>query len=240
MANTTKAERVTIQLGEIPLNVYQLPDGSYRLSGRNITEAVGQHANTLQRILDIASLEVLPDAERISAGKSGAPFWAVPPRFAVKYWARIAFTKSNTKAYSLLSAIPSEHSLGISVESCSKIISGEASRVEKAKSLEVSKGKKTPERQVEFALSKEHPGCKRQVRTPVGIIDLLTPSEIIEVKTAKDWKGALGQVLVYGTQYPSHQKRIHLFGRVDGNTQLLIEQECARFDVVVTWSNDED
>ena len=74
-----------------------------------------------------------------------------------------------------------------------------------------------------------------EVTTPSGRIDLLTDIEIIEVKRVADWKGALGQILVYSAFYPEHQKRIHLFGRRDELTKIAgIEVACLNFDVVVT------
>jgi DNA-binding MarR family transcriptional regulator len=76
-------------------------------------------------------------------------------------------------------------------------------------------------------------GGNAEVKTPVGRIDLLTDTEIIEVKSIGEWKGALGQLLIYSLHYPNHQKRIHLFGKnIDG---LAAIAEIARtFDVTVT------
>lgn len=72
-----------------------------------------------------------------------------------------------------------------------------------------------------------------EVSTPVGFIDLLTETEIIEVKNIKDWKSALGQILTYSAYYPNHKKRIHLFGE---NLDKLpdIESACLPFNVIVT------
>lgn len=78
-------------------------------------------------------------------------------------------------------------------------------------------------------------GGLTEVITPVGKIDLLTPTEIIEVKAFKDWKAALGQVLVYSAFYPEHQKRIHLFGTAAELKRLAdIQTACLGFDVLVT------
>ena len=55
-------------------------------------------------------------------------------------------------------------------------------------------------------------GGLTEVTTPAGRVDLLAEAEIIEVKAVKDWKAALGQVLIYSGFYPQHQKRLHLFG----------------------------
>lgn len=76
-------------------------------------------------------------------------------------------------------------------------------------------------------------GGLTEVTTPSGRIDLLTETEIIEVKNIKDWKAALGQILVYSAFYPDHKKRIHLFGQnIDNLTDL--ELYCLPFGVAVT------
>jgi hypothetical protein len=72
-----------------------------------------------------------------------------------------------------------------------------------------------------------------EVTTPSGRIDLLTETEIIEVKNIKDWKAALDQILVYSAFYPNHKKRIHLFGENIDNLADL-ELSCLPFDVAVT------
>ena len=44
-----------------------------------------------------------------------------------------------------------------------------------------------------------------------GYIDIFSPFLIIEVKVCKGWKGAVGQVICYGIEYPKHTKVIALF-----------------------------
>lgn len=80
-------------------------------------------------------------------------------------------------------------------------------------------------------------GGLREVITPAGNIDLLTSTEIIEVKAVKDWKGALGQILVYGTYYPSHSRRIHLFGCCVQSYLDLVKSHCDPHKVLVTYEN---
>jgi hypothetical protein len=48
-----------------------------------------------------------------------------------------------------------------------------------------------------------------------GFVDILTPTEIIEVKEVHSWKHALGQVLAYKAALndPKRTPRIHLFRR---------------------------
>lgn len=83
-------------------------------------------------------------------------------------------------------------------------------------------------------LSQEMNGVT-EVKTPIGYIDIMTDTQIIEVKRVRKWKWALGQILVYGLYHPDHEKRIHLFGRCKESKLQIIKDHCAKFDVVVTW-----
>jgi hypothetical protein len=76
---------------------------------------------------------------------------------------------------------------------------------------------------------------KREVPTLAGNIDVLTSGQVIEVKSVKQWKSAVGQVLVYGYYYPSHQKRVHLYGEAQESFLSMVEGHCARLGVVMTW-----
>lgn len=67
--------------------------------------------------------------------------------------------------------------------------------------------------------------------------DLLTQTEIIEVKHLSEWKSAMGQILAYSGFYPEHHKRIHLFGKNDETviataTAMAI---CLELNIVVTF-----
>ena len=54
---------------------------------------------------------------------------------------------------------------------------------------------------------------REQVHTPHGYIDILTPSEIIEIKVIYQWKFGIGQLLSYALSYPEKFLRLHLFER---------------------------
>lgn len=83
-------------------------------------------------------------------------------------------------------------------------------------------------------------GGRTEVKTPDGgRIDILTSSEIIEVKQAKSWRGALGQIIAYGYFYPGHRKRIHLFGDASSLDVGSVERICRDQGVDVSWENDE-
>jgi hypothetical protein len=66
------------------------------------------------------------------------------------------------------------------------------------------------ERVIRDKLALEYSG-EVEVETKFGKIDVLTPTMIIEVKTARSWKHALGQILAYSEEYKSHKKVICLF-----------------------------
>lgn len=87
------------------------------------------------------------------------------------------------------------------------------------------------EKVIQLRLQKELCGSI-EVETKVGFIDLLTDNEIIEIKEGKNWKHAIGQVLMYGVEYPQHKKRIHLFNIENNET---IEEYCQLYNVCVSY-----
>jgi DNA-binding MarR family transcriptional regulator len=78
-------------------------------------------------------------------------------------------------------------------------------------------------------------GGEIEVATAVGRIDLLTATEVIEIKNINDWKEALGKLLAYSAFFPEHSKRIHLFGRVDLTKLALAQATCSEFGITVTF-----
>jgi len=74
-----------------------------------------------------------------------------------------------------------------------------------------------------------------EVAVETGFLDILTPKEIIEVKNSRNWKAALGQILVYGLSFPDRKKRIHLFNNENRESIKIIEKTCKKFEVVVSW-----
>jgi hypothetical protein len=91
------------------------------------------------------------------------------------------------------------------------------------------------EKTMQMALAEKLKGSQVEVETLAGRIDILTPKQVIEVKRVKDWKSALGQVLVYGHYYPSHQKRIHLYGETQESFLSMVRSHCEKLNVIVTW-----
>ena len=237
-SSTKRATRVSILIGDIPIDVYQLPDGTYRLAGRQVTDAVKEPANQLLRFYGVRGLKALPDVCTIE-NSEGASAVGLKPETAVDYWAYAASHKGNVTAVKLLTALSKNPSaLGLPsdfkcVVAAPKAIAKEAERLKRRNQRRIANA--SPEKQVENRLAATLPGCQQQVLTAVGQLDILTATEVIEVKDVKAWKAALGQVLVYGGQYPSHSLRLHLFGAVRSDMRQLIEGECGRFKVKVTW-----
>lgn len=100
--------------------------------------------------------------------------------------------------------------------------------------LDLKMTKKDEEKLVQRKLAAKL-NAKTEIPTLVGCIDILTDAEIIEVKAVKNWKSAIGQILCYGKYYPSHSKRIHLFGECETCYLLLIESHCDDYQITLTW-----
>jgi hypothetical protein len=75
-------------------------------------------------------------------------------------------------------------------------------------------------------------GGQVEAPTKFGPIDLLTTTELIEVKEFPDWKTGLGQILAKSSCYSDRAKRLHLFGKPINLKN--IEACCAEFEISVT------
>ena len=81
-------------------------------------------------------------------------------------------------------------------------------------------------------------GGRKEVKTPLGNIDLLTDDLIVEVKKSschRD-KQAIGQVLVYSAYYPNHTKVVALIGRPE---QTRVNEICEDLGIIymIFWNN---
>lgn len=90
------------------------------------------------------------------------------------------------------------------------------------------------ERQIRDRLKADLDG-QTEVVTAVGRIDLLTESEVIEIKEINNWKEALGKILAYSAFFPKHSKRIHLFGHPNLAKLALAQATCSEFGITVTF-----
>jgi hypothetical protein len=82
---------------------------------------------------------------------------------------------------------------------------------------------------------KEELGGAVEVLTAVGRIDLLTDTEVIEIKNINDSKQALDKLLAYSSFFSQHSKRIHLFGRLDIAKLAQATAMYKDFDITVTF-----
>ncbi|NJN62577.1 MAG: hypothetical protein HC795_14610 [Coleofasciculaceae cyanobacterium RL_1_1] len=53
-----KAKRATIAIGTMEIDVFQLPDGSYRMSQTQVAETIGQSERKRPRISSIKTSEI--------------------------------------------------------------------------------------------------------------------------------------------------------------------------------------
>jgi len=121
------------------------------------------------------------------------------------------------------------HVLGISESA----VSQQLKRIEK---LQSDTPRAAEEKRIQDKLSRELQAAV-EIQCPAGFIDILSATEIIEVKRADRWKSAVGQVLAYQIYFPNHRPRIHLFWRGSErypNTNAVLEC-CSRLKVLVSW-----
>jgi hypothetical protein len=97
------------------------------------------------------------------------------------------------------------------------------------------------EREVQEYLRRKLEG-EVEVETPAGYIDMLTDSSVIEIKNAKHWKHALGQVLAYGVHYPQLKLEVYLFSDDEGGIEdeELIRKTLEKYGVVLRIHEQEE
>ena len=86
MTKPIKAVRAQIFLGDIPINAYQMPDGTYRFSGKNVTDALGEGHKSLIRFFGVKSLcDLCQNVQPIKA-ETGETFFPIPEDIISKFW----------------------------------------------------------------------------------------------------------------------------------------------------------
>jgi hypothetical protein len=93
--------------------------------------------------------------------------------------------------------------------------------------------RKGPEYPIQLRMHEEL-GGKMEAFTVVGRIDLVTDTEVIEIKQIAQWKDALGEVIAKGQCFPQHHKRIHLFGESDKLLEKIVAA-CSVLEILVTF-----
>lgn len=110
------AQRTTIYLGTIPLEVFTISDGSYVLSQTQVAEAVGKNELNIRQFWKSKSPEALPykdytpvkiNVEKDHEGRGGTRINAVTIEFAAAYWTKEAIA-GNVMAARLLGACTAE------------------------------------------------------------------------------------------------------------------------------------
>ena len=91
-------------------------------------------------------------------------------------------------------------------------------------------------------LSKQLDGAT-EIINENGYIDIVTESQIIEVKHVDNWKHALGQILAYGSddKFNHLQPRIHLFNDdkkiIETEIKNKIIKTCKKYNCIVTFED---
>lgn len=81
-------------------------------------------------------------------------------------------------------------------------------------------------------------GGKTEIWTPAGYVDVATQTEIIELKKVKQWKDAIGQILVYSHYFPGCQKKICLIGQATTEFKAVVQEHCDRLEITLEWIDD--
>ena len=223
-AMAVRTPRSKIPLGAKSLDGFILPDGSFRLSQGYVAECVGKHRNDAMNFLRKHFPDEILDTIKASRARGASNVRAVPLCRAVEYWqyqARIG----NVQAFDLLTQLSQNPHPDLEVFRDLCVVKPLRRRKKKEQDCEKWYAKRL----------KSQIGGKAEVLTPAGLIDLLTPTQVIELKLAKNWKEAIGQILVYSAYYPSHEKRIHLFGDCHSSMLDMIQGHCQRFNILLTW-----
>lgn len=208
--NTIKAIRVEVNLGEFSFDAYEMPNGEKRIGFAGTANVFGHSKEWLGRL----HKNLPPDLK------------------ALGYTAKILEIEHQTSLYTTRIKTISEQDFQVLLAYECNQLNPMALRL---------KGVKAPKR-TNKSIEKDAQtrlqallGGDCEIICPSGKIDLLTSTEIIEVKKIVGWKSALGQILVYGRYYPSHKKRIHLIGKAHSSVKIMIEDHCISFGVSVTW-----
>jgi hypothetical protein len=117
MSESIKATRATVMIGEIAMEGFMLPDGSYQMSQTQTAETVGLGVQNVSDFLKSKALKSLsgegytPQTSEIESEadqqRGGSRIKAVPLTIVRKYWLWQAF-RGNKKALALVDALMAE------------------------------------------------------------------------------------------------------------------------------------
>ncbi len=108
LSQVYKAQRRTIQIGDIPLEVAMLPNGDYVLSQSQVTAVVDKSGVSIRRFLHSRWVESLlglrSELDTLAIEGSNKPIAPVSPEIAALYWHKCA-VGGNKKAQALVIAL---------------------------------------------------------------------------------------------------------------------------------------
>jgi hypothetical protein len=230
VSESVKASRATVTLGSIIIDGFVLPNGEYRMSQTQMAETVAKPEINARRFLESRfpdkSFELF-DVYKTDLKRGATRISAVSFNQAIEYWQHQA-RMGNAKASNLLAQISKNPPLELEGYRGICVVAPLKQRRKKEQDYERWYVHKL---QVQI-------GGIAEVLTPAGSIDLLTSTQLIEFKCVKNWKAAIGQVLVYSAYYPSHERRIHLFGNCQNSLLDVITAHCQSHNILMTWEND--
>ena len=90
----------------------------------------------------------------------------------------------------------------------------------------------TKEKEIQDRLHKKLGGAI-EVKTISGKIDLLTETQLIEIKEYSNWTYAIGQLIAYSKEYPNRTKIMYLFDVPDNNIMDHIVSVCDDVEILV-------
>lgn len=227
MNNIIRVDRATVKFFDgLEVDGYRMPNGDFRVGITGASQAIGfskgwlsqvhsREGEALKALQGLGYIgEVICTRIRLAGGRGSSVVNTISYddfMCLVRYGA----TQGNPECFKLL---------GIKTEKSQPV------KPEKIKGIE----RRLEEKKVQLHLAIKTDG-KVEVFCEAGVIDILTNTEIIEVKSAKAWKSAIGQVLVYSDYYPNHLPRIHLFGKCTQRSREIIGHHASRFNVSVSF-----
>jgi len=85
--------------------------------------------------------------------------------------------------------------------------------------------------------AKQLPNSRQEVSCANGLIDIVTKDMVIELKEAKNYKSAIGQVLCYQLDYPNKQPAIILLPSAFPPDRYTVESACSKLGIIVMWES---
>jgi len=67
-------------------------------------------------------------------------------------------------------------------------------------------------------------------------IDILTETEIIEIKNFNNFMKGFGQILIYSKYYPYHKRRLHLFNIKKETSIKFLKDICKDYNIRLTFT----